>query len=209
MFGTELLVAPITAPADPDTRLGAVSAWLPEGDWIDVFTGQRYRGGRTIALHRDLDSIPVLVRPGTILPLAADGPGTDLPDRVELHVFAGGNGEFTLAEDRDDERWARTTFRFRESELVIGAVEGERGTLPGSRSFVVVPHGFEDDEPVDLGVLDPGAEHRHRLGDAGSDEDVHERLFTLLDRAHLPNPVKNAIYDAVQAARCPPMPRSS
>ena len=39
-------------------------AELPEGEWIDVFTGLRYRGGRTIALHRDLDSIPVLVRPG-------------------------------------------------------------------------------------------------------------------------------------------------
>ena len=74
MFGTELLVAPITEPADPGTRMGSVEAWLPEGEWIDVFTGLRYRGGRRIALHRDLDSIPVLVRPGTVLPLAADGP---------------------------------------------------------------------------------------------------------------------------------------
>ena len=53
MFGTELLVAPITEPADPGTRMGSVDAWLPEGEWIDVFTGLRYRGGRTIALHRD------------------------------------------------------------------------------------------------------------------------------------------------------------
>ncbi len=127
MFGTELLVAPITEPADPGTRMGSVDAWLPEGEWIDVFTGLRYRGGRTIALHRDLDSIPVLVRPGTILPLAADGPGTDLPDRVELHVFAGGDGEFTLAEDRDDGRWARTTFTYDGGELTIGAGRGRRG----------------------------------------------------------------------------------
>jgi Glycosyl hydrolases family 31 len=202
MFGTELLVAPITAPADPETRLGAVNAWLPEGEWIDAFTGLAYRGGRTIALHRDLDSIPVLVRPGTILPLAADGPRTDVPDRLELHVFAGGDGEFTLAEDRDDERWARTTFRLRDGELTIGAVDGERGTLPGSRHFVVMPHGFHDDEPVDLGELDPGAEHSHRLG-AQAEDDVSVRLFALLDRAHIANRVKNTIYDAVQAAPVP------
>jgi hypothetical protein len=126
-----------------------------------------------------------------------------VPDRIELHVWAGGEGEFTLAEDRDDERWARTTFSHRDGELVIGAVEGERGTLPGSRTFVVVPHGFEDDEPVDLGALDPGAEHRHRLGAPRAGEDVRERLFALLDRAHLPNPVKNAVYDAVNGAPTP------
>ena len=145
----------------------------------------------------------MLVRPGTILPLAADGPGTDVPDRVELHVFAGGDGEFTLAEDRDDERWARTTFRLRDGELTIGAVDGERGTLPGSRSFVVVPHGFADDSPIDLGELDPGSEHRHEIGDARAEDAVGERLFALLDRAHIANPVKNAIYDAVNAAPAP------
>jgi hypothetical protein len=203
MFGTELLVAPITSPIDPDTRLGAVNAWLPEGGWVDVFTGLRYRGGRTVALHRELDSIPVLVRPGTVLPLAADGPGTGVPDRVELHVFAGGDGAFTLAEDRDDGRWARTTFTHRGGELVIGAVEGERGTVPDARTFVVVPHGFAGDAPIDLGVLDPGSEHRTSLPEPSDGDDTVERLFALLDRAHIANPVKNAIYDAVRAAPTP------
>jgi alpha-glucosidase (family GH31 glycosyl hydrolase) len=196
MFGTELLVAPITSPVDPGTRMGSVNAWLPEGEWIDVFTGLRYRGGRTIALHRDLDSIPVLVRPGAILPLAADGPGTDLPDRVELHVFAGGDGEFTLAEDRDDGRWARTTFTYRDGELTIGRIEGERDTLP-ERSYVVVPHGFASAEPIEV------RDGRVRLDGELAGDDTAERLFALLDRAHMPNPVKNAIYDAVLAAPTP------
>jgi hypothetical protein len=161
-----------------------------------VFTGLRYRGGRTIALHRDLDSIPVLVRPGTILPLAADGPGIDLPDRVELHVFAGGDGEFTLAEDRDDERWARTTFTYRGGELTIGAVEGHADTLP-ERTYVVIPHGFASAEPIEV------RDGRARLPGEPAGDDVQERLFALLDRAHVANPVKNAIYDAVLAAPTP------
>jgi hypothetical protein len=203
MFGTELLVAPITSPMDLDTRLGAVNAWLPEGEWLDDFTGLRYRGGRTIALHRDLDTIPVLVRPGTVLPLAADGPGTDVPERLELHVFAGGDGAFTLAEDRDDGRWAHTTFAFRGGELVIGVLEGERATLPDERSYVVIPHGFGDDAAIDLGTLDPAEEHSIRLPEPAAGDDTVERLFARLDRAHIANPVKNAIYDAVSAAPTP------
>jgi hypothetical protein len=87
MFGTDLLVAPITSPADPVTGLASVNAWLPEGDWIDVFTRVGYSGGRTVKLHRDLDSIPVLARVGTVLPLA-DGPlelsapADDIPERI-------------------------------------------------------------------------------------------------------------------------------
>jgi alpha-glucosidase (family GH31 glycosyl hydrolase) len=202
MFGTEALVAPITSPVDPDTRLGAVNAWLPEGEWVDVFTGQRYRGGRTIALHRTLDCIPVLVRPGTVAPLAAPGAGTDVPERLELHVFGDGEASFTLIEDRDDERWARTTFTHRGGELIIGAVEGERDTLP-ERSYCVVPHGFTGDGPIELGVLAPGEEHRVSLPEPETGDDTVERVFALLDRAHVANPVKNAVYDAVTSAPRP------
>ena len=70
-FGDRLLVAPITTPADRATGLGSVRAWLPPGRWTDVFTGLVYRGGTTILLHRDLDTIPVLAPAGAILPLAA------------------------------------------------------------------------------------------------------------------------------------------
>src|SRR5687768_4508101 len=111
MFGTDLLVAPITAPADPVPGLGRVTAWLPEGEWVDVFTGLRYRGGRLLRLHRDLATIPVLARPGTVLPLVpADDVlgGVEPPRRVEVRVVSGADGEFTLVEDRDDGLWART-----------------------------------------------------------------------------------------------------
>ena len=65
-----------------------------------------YRGGTTILLHRDLDTIPVLAPAGAILPLASGDLGIANPDALELRVYAGAEGEFTLAEERDDERWA-------------------------------------------------------------------------------------------------------
>ena len=49
----------------------SVTAWLPPGAWTDMFTGAVYTAAATVELHRGLDSIPVLLRAGGILPLAS------------------------------------------------------------------------------------------------------------------------------------------
>ena len=55
----------------------------------------------------------------------------------------------------------------------------------------------------ELGTLVPGEEHRVRLPEPASADDTLERLSELLDRAHMRNAIKNAIYDAVLAAPTP------
>jgi alpha-glucosidase (family GH31 glycosyl hydrolase) len=177
-FGTDLLVAPITTPADPVTGLGRVTAWLPEGEWVDVFTGLRYRGGRLLRLHRDLSSIPVLARPGTVLPLVSgDGllAGVEPPQHVELRVVPGADGEFTLVEDRDDGRWARTRLLWddRAGQVTVGDVEGHADTVPADRTWSTVLVGADA----------PG---------------VVERVFTILDRARMGYDAKGIAYDVVR-----------
>ncbi|HKG50112.1 MAG TPA: TIM-barrel domain-containing protein [Actinomycetales bacterium] len=101
MFGPDLLVAPITSPADRQTRLAQVTAWLPDGVWFDVFTGRRYDGGRSLVLHRPLELVPVLARAGSVVPLLAD-PMTDPsdnPDSLLLQVFPSASGRADLYED--------------------------------------------------------------------------------------------------------------
>ncbi|WP_282943818.1 TIM-barrel domain-containing protein [Cellulomonas endometrii] len=100
LFGPDLVVAPVTAPVDA-TGLAAVETWLPDGDWHDLFTGRRYRGGRRVRLHRGVAEMPVLARAGAVLPLAGD-PGDavdDAPRELTLRVFPGPAGEATLVED--------------------------------------------------------------------------------------------------------------
>ncbi|HEX5811464.1 MAG TPA: TIM-barrel domain-containing protein, partial [Pseudonocardia sp.] len=157
LFGDRLLVAPITTPADRATGLGSVRAWLPPGRWTDVFTGVTYRGGTTILLHRDLDTIPVLAPAGAILPLAADAQqGVANPEALELRVYAGADGEFTLAEDQDDERWALTRFTLTGDELRIHPVEGEHGSVPATRRYDVVLCGFAGVTAVEVdGIEQP------------------------------------------------------
>jgi alpha-glucosidase (family GH31 glycosyl hydrolase) len=132
-FGSELVVAPITAPRDPVTLRGAVRAWLPPGTWIE--------------LHRDGRSIPALLRAGGILPLAAadDLDATRNPERLEVLVAPGADGRFTLIEDDgtgttpDDIPTARTALAWDQGsgELTIGAADDPHGVVAPARTWTV------------------------------------------------------------------------
>jgi alpha-glucosidase (family GH31 glycosyl hydrolase) len=224
LFGTNLLVAPITVPRDRHTGLAASTAWLPPGEWIDIHTGLTYQGDRTIVLHRALDSVPVLARAGSVLPMTAASElrfGTDNPPRLEVRVYAGADGTFTMSEDADDEKWAETTFGFARGDFVISPVHGEAGVVPAGRSVDLVLCGFTRvdavtvggrqlelrDGPVpgsvlvSLGTLDPAAELRASVrGDLRlrTNDDVRERIFTLLDRAQIEYALKTTVWALVE-----------
>ena len=102
LFGSELVVAAITEPADHRTLLGRVAAWLPPGTWVDLLTDLVYDGDREIHLHRDLAAIPVLARAGAIVPLDGDQvPANDPvnPVHLEMVVVVGADASFVLVED--------------------------------------------------------------------------------------------------------------
>ena len=89
MLGDSLLVAPIFRED------GRVDYYLPEGDWQNLITGARAAGGRWQRETHDFMSLPLMVRPGTVLPLGAcdTRPDYDYADGVELHVFALPEGQ--------------------------------------------------------------------------------------------------------------------
>lgn len=89
-FGSDILVNPITQPISTATRMGKVMALLPEGTWIDLFTGTVYNGDRKIELYRSLDSIPVLAKAGAIVTLDArtTGNAIDNPEILKVIVAA-------------------------------------------------------------------------------------------------------------------------
>ena len=86
----------------PDEK--ALPVYLPgDRDWYEWATRVRHAPGQTIDQPVTLDSIPTYVRAGAILPMS---PGVDRaasrPDRLELHVFRGHDGRFTLYDDAGD-----------------------------------------------------------------------------------------------------------
>ncbi|WP_062530481.1 alpha-xylosidase [Demequina rhizosphaerae] len=86
MLGDSLLVAPVMSAS------GEVTFYLPEGPWTSLLTGERVEGGRWVRETHGFDSMPLYVRPGTVL---ARGTRDDRPDYdyladVELVVYPGG-----------------------------------------------------------------------------------------------------------------------
>lgn len=166
LFGSELMVAPVTSPADPVVTRAAVPVWLPEGSWTDLFTGAVYDGGRELVLHRRLEDVPVLARAGAVVPLAGSdddaAPGVGNPAELEVLVVAGASHASALDEDddsgdgRDPGRWARTPLALdvAAGELTVGPARGHLDCLPAARAWTLTLIGFE--EPAELTVTVDG-----------------------------------------------------
>lgn len=156
-FGTSLIVCPITKAANKETLLGEVEAWLPEGVYYDFFTGQVYRGGRKFTMYRSLDSIPVLVPAGGIVPLAKDYMNSHLqnPTQLEVWIYNGQEGSFDLYEDSCQEGKQNglvvTHFSFVPGKCARFRIriEGDAtGVIPENRSYEICIKGVHEAKTV-------------------------------------------------------------
>jgi alpha-D-xyloside xylohydrolase len=96
MFGPAFLVAPVTEQG-ATTR----SVYLPAGsDWYNFWTNERVRGGQRIIVAAPIDTIPLFVRAGSIVPLGTSVESTmDKQSIAKIRVYPGANGSFTLYDD--------------------------------------------------------------------------------------------------------------
>jgi alpha-D-xyloside xylohydrolase len=99
LFGPAILVSPVTTQ-------GATSrtVYLPRATWYDFWTGAKQEGGKRVEADAPLNKLPLFVRAGSIVPM---GPKmewtTEKPtDPIELRVYPGADGDFTLYEDSND-----------------------------------------------------------------------------------------------------------
>ena len=99
LFGQAILVCPVTQ-SNVTTR----AVYLPAGTkWFDFRTGETDPGGQRIDAAAPIESMPLFVRAGSIIPY---GPrieyAMEKSDPIELRVYRGASGEFTLYDDEGD-----------------------------------------------------------------------------------------------------------
>lgn len=154
MFGPALLINPITT-ANTTSR----SVYLPAGNWYDFWTGTVNTGtaGRNVTAQAPTQIIPIYARAGAILPM---GPriqyASQNVDPIELRVYPGADGSFTLYEDEGDnynyEKGTYATIPISYSnatgKVTIGARTGSFTGMLTNRTFNVVfvstGHGIAD-----------------------------------------------------------------
>jgi len=96
MFGPAFLVAPVS-------EQGATSreVYLPAGtDWYNFWTNERVKGGQTMTVAAPIDTIPLFVRAGSIVPLGVTVESTHQPQAIEqVSIYPGADANFTLFSD--------------------------------------------------------------------------------------------------------------
>lgn len=153
LFGRDLLVAPVVEKGATARRL-----YLPRGTWYDYWTNERLSGGREIDRAVDLETTPLYVRAGAIVPLDPVRQYTSEPvsEPTTLVVYPGADGAFQLYEDDgrsfDYRRgeWMGVDLAWRDSERVLSLrlVPGSRLLPPSPRTFLVRVAGSSDERRV-------------------------------------------------------------
>ena len=131
------------------TATKATKKYLPKGTvWYDFWTNQKYKGGQDVELQTTFDQVPMFVRAGSILPLAPEMQyvGEKSWNELEVRIYPGANGTFTLYEDEGDNynyekgKYATITFSWNEAKrtLTIGAQNGAYDGMLHQRKFNIV-----------------------------------------------------------------------
>ena len=105
MYGTDFLVAPIYQNTKADAEGNDIrnGIYLPEGEWIDYFTGEKYEGGRVINnFAAPLWKLPVFVKNGAIIPMT--NPNNNVSEiNKGLRIYEMYPNKHTMTVEYDDD----------------------------------------------------------------------------------------------------------
>jgi alpha-D-xyloside xylohydrolase len=131
MFGPALLVAPVYEAGKTQHEV-----YLPKGTgWYDFWTEAHYEGGQTVTVDVPLDTIPLFVKAGSILPLGEVVEHVGIPQNLtEIRVYKGANASFDLYNDDgltydyEDGNYALATLNWNDAKQAFTA-DGDTETL--------------------------------------------------------------------------------
>jgi alpha-D-xyloside xylohydrolase len=141
MLGDRLLVAPVF------TASGETSYYIPTGTWTHLQTGETVRGPGWVNDVCDFRTVPVFVRPGTVLPIGArdDRPDYAYDEDVTLRVYEFADGDRTTVTVPDTTGEVSATFEVAQDDGTL-TVTREQGSAPWR---VQSPNGTKISVPAD------------------------------------------------------------
>ena len=149
-FGEQMLVAPVTTPADQTSGLATESIWLPEGEWIEWPTGKHLTGPASFERHFSIEQTPVYLRAGAIVPMQPPMryTGEKPVDPLILNIWPltpGTSSSYSVYEDSGVAVeyqygvFARTPIKATQTDdtltVEIEPVEGGYEKMPAKRGF--------------------------------------------------------------------------
>jgi alpha-D-xyloside xylohydrolase len=159
MFGKSILVCPVTDSMYTSRSNGETTVdfntvkkqklYLPNGtQWFDFWTGEKFNGGQEVEKETPIDIMPLYVKAGSILPIGPFQQYTyeKKPDSLEIRVYEGADGNFTLYEDEGDNynyekgKYSTIDFAWNNKTRTL-TIKDRKGSFPGmlqKRTFNIV-----------------------------------------------------------------------
>ena len=144
LYGADILVAPIYQNTAADELGNDIrnNIYLPEGQWVDWFSGECYQGNRIINhFQAPLWKLPVFVRRGAIIPMTAphNNPKQMKTDSRTFLIYPMGHSEFCAYDDdgctqaylRGESATTRITSDLDAKNRVTVTVEPTKGSFKG------------------------------------------------------------------------------
>ncbi|MDR3006906.1 MAG: DUF5110 domain-containing protein [Sphingobacterium sp.] len=144
LWGPSLLINPVTEKGATSRKIH-----FPKGtSWYDLYNGKMIAGGQDLLVAAPYERIPVYVRAGSILPI---GPVMQYTtekkaDVLDLYIYAGANGQFSLYEDEgcnynyEKGKYSRIDFSYDNSTHTL-SLANRRGDFEGmltKRKFNII-----------------------------------------------------------------------
>ena len=162
MFGSALMACPVG-----EYQKYSRNVYLPkQKGWYDFYTGKHYAGGQTIVADAPYEKIPVFVPEGAILPVGPEMEWSDQkkPELIDLYVYAGKDGEFTIYEDEgtnynyEKGKYSTIDIQYNDAQktLTIGARKGSFDGMLQKRRFNVVLVSGNNQQGISLAKAPKG-----------------------------------------------------
>jgi alpha-D-xyloside xylohydrolase len=159
LFGQSILVAPVLNPmyvtktsdktVEDFSQVKSRKVYLPKGtEWYDFWTSEKLQGGQEVLKASPVDIIPLYIKAGTILPWGekVQYASEKKWDNLEIRIYPGADGEFTLYEDENDNYnyekgiYSLIEFHWINSKKKL-TISDSKGDFPGmlkKRNFKIV-----------------------------------------------------------------------
>ncbi len=141
MFGPAFLVAPITEQGATSRKV-----YLPSGaDWYNYWTNERLKGGQTITVDAPIETLPLFVRAGSIVPVGVPVDSTEQAQAIaKIKVYPGADSSFTLYDDDGN------TYAYEKGVSKISTLQWDDATKKMSYSGAQV---WTSDHPESVEVI--------------------------------------------------------
>jgi len=180
LFGTELLVAPITKPSDKVMQRSVEKIYLPPGTWYDFKTGKKFIGDKRYVMFFKQEDYPVFAKSGSIVVLADLDNNINVcnpPKTMEVQVFPGKSNIYNLYEDDGysslykEGYYIVTRFDYNYLEnnynLIIRPFEGKSKIIPDTRNYRIRFRNTR--QPRDVQVLQENVAIKYTSNTEGND----------------------------------------